>query len=54
MKRLKTIPKPYVAIKGGDVPKPVADLIAEEYTRACIAAAVSRPAGRTHPGWGAP
>ncbi|KAG8985055.1 hypothetical protein FRB90_004962 [Tulasnella sp. 427] len=54
MKRLKTIPKPYVAIKGGDVPKPVADLIAEEYTRACIAAAVSRPTGRTHPGWGAP
>ncbi|KAG9023063.1 hypothetical protein FS837_006016 [Tulasnella sp. UAMH 9824] len=54
LKRLKTIPKPYVAVKRGDVPKPVSDLIAEEYTRACIAAAVSRPTGRTHPGWGAP
>jgi len=54
LKRLKTIPKPYIAVKKGDVPQVVSDLIIEEYTRSCIAVAVSRPKKGTHPGWGAP
>ncbi|KAG8905325.1 hypothetical protein FRB99_000206 [Tulasnella sp. 403] len=54
MKRLKTIPKPYVPIKEGDIPKAVADLVLEEYTRSCITVAVSRPQRAHHPGWGTP
>ncbi|KAG9032030.1 hypothetical protein FRB95_001980 [Tulasnella sp. JGI-2019a] len=53
-KKLSTIPKPYIAVKQGDVPKDVAQMISREYTRNCIIMALSRPNKGTHPGWGAP
>jgi len=54
VQRLKTIPKPYVAIKKGDVPRAVADLVSAEYTRSAMVAALSRPKKIYQPGWGAP
>lgn len=53
-KRLKSIPKAYIPIKDGDVPKHVVKLVATEYDRAACIAYVSLPKGAQHPGWGAP
>ncbi|CAE6467847.1 unnamed protein product [Rhizoctonia solani] len=53
-KRLRSIPKAYIPIKDGDVPKHVVKLVATEYDRAACIAYVSLPKGAEHPGWGAP
>ncbi|KAB5588611.1 hypothetical protein CTheo_7951 [Ceratobasidium theobromae] len=53
-KRLRAIPKAYIPIKDGDVPKDVVRLVATEYDRAACIAYVSLPKGAKHPGWGAP
>ncbi|KAH7345421.1 hypothetical protein B0J17DRAFT_639841 [Rhizoctonia solani] len=53
-KRLRSIPKAYIPIKGGDVPKHVVKLVATEYDRAACIAYASLPKGAEHPGWGAP
>ncbi|CUA70518.1 hypothetical protein RSOLAG22IIIB_08933 [Rhizoctonia solani] len=54
VKRLRSIPKAYIPIKDGDVPKHVVKLVATEYDRAACIAYVSLPKGAQHPGWGAP
>jgi len=53
-KRLKAIPKSYIAIKDGDVPKPVSKLVESEYNRASTIVYVSRPEPRMLEGWGLP
>ncbi|CAE6467086.1 unnamed protein product [Rhizoctonia solani] len=53
-KRLRSIPKAYIPIKDGDVPKHVVKLVATEYDRAACIAYISLPKGAEHPGWGAP
>ncbi|KAG8936608.1 hypothetical protein FRC03_001907 [Tulasnella sp. 419] len=53
-RRLQTIPKFWIPVKQGDVPKPVADLIRDEYTRACVTTHLSKSFETSHPGWGTP
>jgi len=53
-KRLKGIPKSYIAIKEGDVPKSVSKLIESEFNRASTIVYVSRPTPRVLEGWGVP
>ncbi|KAF9513758.1 hypothetical protein BS47DRAFT_1392973 [Hydnum rufescens UP504] len=51
---LRGIPKTFVAIKDGDVPKPVAELVATEYDRVCAISQIAQPQITSQEGWGSP
>jgi len=54
VRNLRGIPKTYVAVKDGDVPKPVAELVATEYDRVCAISHIARPHATSQEGWGSP
>jgi len=54
VRNMRQIPKGYMPLEDGDVPRSVTQLLSMEYDRVCAIAGLSQPAAEFQEGWGTP